>query len=48
MMVDDTGKSGNEISVQPVGDESQAKQVTANLDDGTGKDCKAALSEPLG
>ena len=33
----------NEISVQPVGDESQARQVTANLDDGIEKDYKAAL-----
>jgi osmotically-inducible protein OsmY len=33
----------NEISVQPVGDESQAKEVTSNVDDGIEKDYKAAL-----
>ena len=33
----------NEISVQPVGSESQAKDVASNLDDGIEKDYKAAL-----
>ncbi len=33
----------NEISVQPVGNESEAKDVTSNLDDGIEKDYKAAL-----
>ena len=33
----------NEISVQPVGFESQAKDVASNLDDGIEKDYKAAL-----
>jgi hyperosmotically inducible periplasmic protein len=33
----------NEISVQPVGDESQAKAVASNLDDGIENNYKAAL-----
>lgn len=33
----------NEISVQPVGDESQAKSVQSNLDDGIENNYKAAL-----
>jgi len=33
----------NEISVEPVGSESQAKDVASNLDDGIEKDYKAAL-----
>lgn len=33
----------NEISVQPVGDESQAKAVQSNLDDGIENNYKAAL-----
>jgi osmotically-inducible protein OsmY len=33
----------NEISVQPVGSESQAKDIASNLDDGIEKDYKAAL-----
>lgn len=33
----------NEISVQPVGAESESKQVTSNLDDGVEKDYKTAL-----
>jgi len=33
----------NEISVQPVGSESQAKDVASNLDDGIEKNYKAAL-----
>jgi hyperosmotically inducible periplasmic protein len=33
----------NEISVQPVGAESQAKDVASNLDDGIEKNYKAAL-----
>jgi len=33
----------NEISVQPVGSESQAKAVASNLDDGIEKNYKAAL-----
>jgi hyperosmotically inducible protein len=33
----------NEISVQPVGDESQAKSVQSNLDDGIESNYKAAL-----
>lgn len=33
----------NEISVQPVGDESQAREATSNLDQGIEKDYKAAL-----
>lgn len=33
----------NEISVQPVGDESQAKGVQSNLDDGIENNYKAAL-----
>jgi hyperosmotically inducible periplasmic protein len=33
----------NEISVEPVGLESQAKDVASNLDDGIEKDYKAAL-----
>jgi hyperosmotically inducible protein len=33
----------NEISVQPVGDESQAKGVASNLDDGIENNYKAAL-----
>ena len=33
----------NEISVQPVGSESEAKDVASNLDDGIEKDYKAAL-----
>jgi hyperosmotically inducible protein len=33
----------NEIGVQPVGDESQAKGVAANLDDGIENNYKAAL-----
>jgi osmotically-inducible protein OsmY len=33
----------NEISVQPVGNESQAKAVTSNLDDGIENNYKAAL-----
>jgi len=33
----------NEISVQPVGSESQAKDVASNLDDGIEKEYKAAL-----
>ncbi len=33
----------NEISVQPVGAESEAKNATANIDDGIEKDYKAAL-----
>lgn len=33
----------NEISVQPVGAESESKKVIANLDDGIEKDYKAAL-----
>ena len=35
----------NEISVQPVGAESQAKDVASNLDDGIEKNYKAALIE---
>jgi osmotically-inducible protein OsmY len=33
----------NEISIQPVGSESQARDVASNLDDGIEKDYKAAL-----
>jgi hyperosmotically inducible periplasmic protein len=33
----------NEVSVQPVGQESQAKNVTSNLDDGIESNYKAAL-----
>ena len=33
----------NEISVQPVGDESQAKAIASNLDDGIENNYKAAL-----
>jgi hyperosmotically inducible periplasmic protein len=33
----------NEISVQPVGSESQAKDVSSNLEDGIEKNYKAAL-----
>jgi hyperosmotically inducible protein len=33
----------NEISVQPVGEESQAKDIASNLDDGIEKNYKAAL-----
>ena len=33
----------NEVSVQPVGDESQAKAVASNLDDGIENNYKAAL-----
>jgi osmotically-inducible protein OsmY len=33
----------NEISVQPVGSESQAKDVSSNLDDGIEKNYRAAL-----
>src|SRR5579862_639890 len=33
----------NEISVQPVGSESRAKEVASNLDDGIEKNYKAAL-----
>ena len=33
----------NEVSVQPVGQESQAKSVTSNLDDGIESNYKAAL-----
>jgi len=33
----------NEISVEPVGSESQAKDVASNLDDGIEKDYKVAL-----
>src|SRR6202166_1759826 len=33
----------NEISVQPVGSESEAKDVASNLDDGIEKNYKAAL-----
>ena len=33
----------NEISIQPVGSESQAKDVASNLDDGIEKNYKAAL-----
>ena len=33
----------NEISVQPVGSESQARDVASNLDDAIEKDYKAAL-----
>ena len=33
----------NEISVQPVGDESRAKEVQSNLDDGIENNYKAAL-----
>jgi osmotically-inducible protein OsmY len=33
----------NEISVQPVGQESEARTVTSNLDDGIEKNYKAAL-----
>jgi hyperosmotically inducible periplasmic protein len=33
----------NEVSVQPVGAESQAKDVASNLDDAIEKDYKAAL-----
>jgi len=33
----------NELSVQPVGSESQAKDIASNLDDGIEKDYKAAL-----
>ncbi|HEY1271310.1 MAG TPA: BON domain-containing protein [Terriglobales bacterium] len=35
----------NEISVQPVGQESQAKTVDSNLDDGIESNYKAALTE---
>jgi osmotically-inducible protein OsmY len=33
----------NEISVQPVGIESEAKDIASNLDDGIERNCKAAL-----
>lgn len=33
----------NEVSVQPVGEESEARAVTSNLDDAIEKDYKAAL-----
>jgi hyperosmotically inducible protein len=33
----------NEISVEPVGNESQARKVESNLDDGIQNNCKASL-----
>ena len=37
------GSSGKQISVQPVGSESQAKAVASNLDEGIEKNYRAAL-----